>query len=167
MVYNYKIFFLLFNFSNKSLLTKKLTIFFTNLSKPFFLFFYILGGIYILFFNFNLIIFFKYFFVPLFLLIFIRILKVFFNFKRPFQVFNITPLVFHSPGKSFPSNHSASSCVISFSLGYLYPPFFIFFLITSFFTSILRIMVGVHFPVDVFFGFIFGLIFGTFGFFIF
>ncbi|MDE6181620.1 MAG: phosphatase PAP2 family protein [Eubacteriales bacterium] len=52
------------------------------------------------------------------------------------------------------------------ALGYLFPLFIFYFVILAIITGILRIMVGVHYPIDVLMGLFIGFVFGYLGFFI-
>ncbi|WP_317368076.1 phosphatase PAP2 family protein [uncultured Tyzzerella sp.] len=162
---NQKIFDILFKFGNKH---KKLTVFTTIYSCYLFFIMYIMGYIYIIYnihkFGYKILI--KYAFVPLVTIIIAKILRKKIKAKRPFEKLNITSLVAHKGGNSMPSNHSASAMVLALALTYILPQYFIFFIILAIITGVFRILAGLHYPIDVLFGFILGLIIGILGFFI-
>lgn len=162
---NQKIFDILFKFGNKY---KKLTVFTTIYSCYLFLIMYLLGYVYILFnfdkYNYKDLL--KYIFVPLITIIIAKILRRKIKSKRPFEKLNIVSLVKHKGGNSMPSNHSASAMVLALALTYILPQYFLFFIILAFITGIFRIIAGLHYPIDVLFGFALGLFIGALGFFI-
>ncbi len=162
---NQKIFDILFNFGNKH---KKLTIFITIYSCYLFFIMYLIGYFYI-FFNFKqygyktLV---KYILVPLITIIIAKILRKKINSKRPFEKMNIVSLVKHKGGNSMPSNHSASAMVLAISLTYIIPQYAMVFIILAIITGVFRIIAGLHYPIDVLFGFFIGILIGVLGFFI-
>ncbi len=162
---NQKIFDILFKFGNRH---KKLTVFTTIYSCYLFFIMYLIGYLYI-FIHFNkygykgLL---KYIFVPLITIIIAKILRKKIKSKRPFEKLNITSLVKHKGGNSMPSNHSASAMVLALALTYILPQYFIFFIILAIITGTVRILAGLHYPIDILFGFALGLLIGTLGFFI-
>ncbi|WP_250277867.1 phosphatase PAP2 family protein [[Clostridium] colinum] len=162
---NQKIFNILFDFGNRH---KKLTIFITIYSCYLFFIMYLIGYVYIFlnFEKFGYKTLLKYIFVPLITIIIAKILRKNINSKRPFEKMNITSLVEHKGGNSMPSNHSASAMVLAMALTYISPKYFLFFIILAIITGIFRIIAGLHYPIDVLFGFLLGLLIGILGFFI-
>lgn len=162
---NQKIFDILFKFGNKH---KKLTVFTTIYSCYLFFIMYLIGYLYI-FLNFDkygyktLL---KYIFIPLATIFIAKILRRKIKSKRPFEKLNITSLVEHKGGNSMPSNHSASAIVLALALTSIFPQYFIFFIILAIITGVVRIMAGLHYPIDVLFGIGLGLTMGILGFFI-
>ena len=69
---------------------------------------------------------------------------------RPFDVLDITPL----------ESHCSSSFVITTSLFYINPYLGIIGLIVSIVVAVTRLLVGVHYPLDVLTGILIGLAFG-------
>ena len=61
-----------------------------------------------------------------------------------------------SSQKSFPSNHSANIWALSLIVGYLYNDAKIFYNI-SILISVSRVYIGVHYPIDVIFGALMGI----------
>lgn len=89
-----------------------------------------------------------------------RILKPSVARERPFQSESLDKevrKVGHAHGKSFPSNHAANSFAGAASLSYLFPQFSYFFYIYAGFVALSRVYVGVHYPLDIFFGALLGL----------
>ena len=162
---NQKIFDILFSFGNRY---KKMTVFTTIYSCYLFFTMYLIGYIYIFlkFERYGYKGLLKYILIPLITIIIAKILRKNINSKRPFEKMDITSLVSHKGGNSMPSNHSASAMVLAMALTYIMPKYFLFFIILGLITGISRVMAGVHYPIDVLFGFLLGLIIGALGFFI-
>ena len=62
-----------------------------------------------------------------------------------------------SSQKSFPSNHSANIWALSLIVGYLYTNAKKYFITLAFFISVSRVYIGVHYPIDVIFGALMGI----------
>lgn len=87
------------------------------------------------------------------------------NLPRPYEVLNITPLIYkNTKGHSFPSRHVFSVTVIACAFLSLIPWIGILFLIFAVLMAIIRVLGGVHFPRDIIAGFAFGLLSGWIGF---
>lgn len=165
---NEKIFNILFNFANKGEFRKKIIVFLTKFTCDLFFIMYLIGGIYLII-NFNKYGYtelFRYIFVPFIAFLTARIIRNKIKAKRPFEKMEIKSLIYHKGGNSFPSNHSTSAMVLAMALGYLFPLFIFYFIILAIITGILRIMAGVHYPIDVLMGLFIGFVFGYLGFFI-
>lgn len=83
------------------------------------------------------------------------------NSKRPFEVYDIIPLVKHGNGKSFPSRHTTSAFAIAFAVCYG-GEFGLIVLLLAFLVAISRILCGVHFIKDILSGLIISIIFSVF-----
>lgn len=87
-------------------------------------------------------------------------LKVFFNFQRPFELYQTIQPVFITYGfGSFPSSHAfffASLTTLSF---FFLKRFSYFFLIVSLLIGAARVIAGVHFFFDIIAGWVFGFLF--------
>ena len=62
-----------------------------------------------------------------------------------------------SSQKSFPSNHSANIWALSLIVGYLYTDAKKYFITLAFLISVSRVYIGVHYPIDVIFGALMGI----------
>ena len=62
--------------------------------------------------------------------------------------------------KSFPSNHAANICFISFFLSYIYSNRKKYFITLAILISISRVYIGVHYPVDIIVGGLIGMAVG-------
>ena len=86
------------------------------------------------------------------------ILKLIFKLERPFVLFSqVHPLVSES-GFAFPSLHSTLITALSFAVFFKNKRFGYICLFIALLIGLSRIVVGVHFPVDVVGGFILGFI---------
>lgn len=165
---NQKIFNILFNFANKNKFTKRTVVLLTKFTCDLFFIMYLIGILYLLI-NFNkygFFVLFQYLFIPFISFFTARLLRKNINAKRPFEKTNIKSLVYHKGGNSFPSNHSTSAMVLAIALGYIFPFFMFLFVFLAIITGILRIMAGLHYPIDVIAGLLIGFLFGYLGFFI-
>jgi len=96
---------------------------------------------------------------PALSLLFVSLVRRFFKRKRPFETMDIEPFVSHEIGGSFPSKHTSSAFVIAASILFINPLVGWIALALALLTGISRIMVGVHYPLDIFGGMVIGLIF--------
>lgn len=84
---------------------------------------------------------------------------------RPYEVYGLEPLIpKETRGKSFPSRHVYSICVIGTSLMYLDPPLGALLLALGALLSAARVVSGVHFPKDVLAGALIGVLCAVAGF---
>jgi len=84
-------------------------------------------------------------------------LKFLFHIPRPFVDLEITPLVYQS-GFSFPSQHMAVFSALAISMFFINKKASIALLILAVMIGISRIIIGVHYPIDIIGGFCVGLI---------
>ncbi len=89
------------------------------------------------------------------------------NAQRPYEVWQITPLIEKdTKGKSFPSRHVFSAAIIAMAVLSVYLPGGIILLAAAIVLSWCRVIGGVHFVKDVVTGLAIGVIVGLVGFFI-
>lgn len=106
------------------------------------------------------------FWVPLDTFVIISVLRYFINRKRPYEVFDMEPVIKKdTKGKSMPSRHVFSATIIAMT--YLcYSPFWmygIFLMVVSVLIAVVRVLSGVHYISDVVVGMILGVISGLIG----
>ena len=77
------------------------------------------------------------------------VIRHFVKRKRPFELFDIEPLIVHEKGSSFPSKHGTSAFAIAFAMIWVHPLIAGIGIILALLTGISRIMVGVHYPSDI------------------
>ena len=89
-----------------------------------------------------------------------QLLKPYFSRIRPSHELyeNINLLIGKGGIYSFPSNHAANTMTLTFTTSFFFKKSFKYLFTISLLIGFSRIYVGVHYPFDVFFGFIFGLI---------
>lgn len=89
---------------------------------------------------------------PAFVLILVKLLRSFFHRPRPFVTLNIESLIRHKADSSFPSKHAASAFVIGIAVWCIEPTIGQYVLWLAAATGLSRVMVGVHYPLDVLIG---------------
>jgi hypothetical protein len=159
---NKKLFFYIYNFTNKNKAAKSMGIFLAKYSQKIFIAIYLIGIVFVYKYNFNALI--KFILVPLFTLVYNSFLRSRINKQRPFVVENIEPLIDHETSGSCPSNHGASSMIIAIAFFCINPYVAALLILLAVATGISRIMTGVHYPFDIFFSWIIALVIGTIGF---
>lgn len=103
--------------------------------------------------------------VPAVSFVLVSIFRKAVNTPRPYEVFDIDPLIKKDThGKSFPSRHLFSAAIIAFALWWVNPIFGAIALIACAVVGFCRIAGGVHFPRDIAGAFIFAIIFTLIGF---
>jgi undecaprenyl-diphosphatase len=96
------------------------------------------------------------------------VLRKVINAPRPFKRENIKQYINHEDSGSFPSNHAASAMVIAICCGMTIILYnmnigiacMAVLVVMAVCTGISRIMVGVHYPIDVAVGWLIGILFG-------
>ncbi len=90
--------------------------------------------------------------------IFIKIIHLFFIEPRPFISYHISPLVSEGANASFPSRHAAIMSTLAFAYVYYNSKWALLFLFLMIWVGISRIYVGIHYPLDIIGGFIVGIV---------
>ncbi len=111
--------------------------------------------------------------VPLIGFIGVTLFRKINNSKRPFEVYDFTPLykIYNNPkkkhkiqfGKSFPSRHVFSCFIIAMAEFSIYPSLGANLFILGIWIAVFRVVMGVHFPKDVIAGALMGIILGFVG----
>lgn len=97
----------------------------------------------------------------------LSIFRNYYNAPRPYEVLDITPIIHKdTKGKSFPSRHVFSIFIISMAFYYIIPTMGIVLMVLGLVLGIVRVLGGVHFPIDVIVGGAMGILCGVIGFFI-
>jgi len=87
------------------------------------------------------------------------VLKLLIVSPRPFIFFeNVKPLFLHGGMDSFPSGHSMFFAALAMSLYFIHKRIGYLFFIVALIVGLARVAAGIHFPIDIFFGYIFGII---------
>ena len=102
--------------------------------------------------------------VPGFVFLAGTLLRAKLNFPRPYEQPGFTPLVEkETRGKSFPSRHALSAAVLAAVWLYFYPAVGIVMIVVTLLICVLRVLAGVHFPLDVIVGAALGFALGAAG----
>ncbi len=87
------------------------------------------------------------------------ILKMFFGASRPFVLFpDIKTLVEYGWNDSFPSGHAMFFSALAVAILFSYRKVGFLYIIFALLIGVSRVIAGIHFPVDVVFGWIFGAV---------
>jgi len=76
---------------------------------------------------------------------------------RPYITFNLIPLISHTPDAAFPSTHTTVMATVAAAYLFCKSKFSLLFLFLMFWVGFARIYVGVHYPLDILGGIIYGL----------
>ena len=88
-----------------------------------------------------------------------QILKVIIEAPRPFEIlFDVNPLFLHGGMDSFPSGHATFFMALAISIFISHKKIGYIFILFAILIGLARIIVGIHFPVDILGGFVIGLI---------
>lgn len=87
--------------------------------------------------------------------LFARLLKYIFLEPRPFVSLDITPLVIEK-GFSFPSEHASVFLALAVSMFFINKKLGYILTILAVLMGLSRVVLGVHYPIDILFGFVLG-----------
>ena len=97
--------------------------------------------------------------MPATIFIVVSILRMALDARRPYEVYDITPLIKKNKKReSMPSRHVLSAALIAMTTLYVNPILGIILLIFTVLVAIIRVIAGVHFPKDVIAGIIIGVV---------
>lgn len=103
----------------------------------------------------------KLLFIPAISLLILSVVRAKLNFPRPYEAEDIVPLIpKNTNGKSMPSRHIFSATIIAMAYLYVMPWLGIILLIVAIVNGCIRVIGGVHYPKDVFVGFLCGVVCG-------
>lgn len=89
----------------------------------------------------------------------VMFLKDIFATPRPFEILDISPLFYYGSMDSFPSGHAAVFGALSFGLLFMHRSFgAILFTVLSLFVLLIRMVAGIHFPIDILGGILVGFL---------
>lgn len=147
-----KIVLMIFNLTKKNQFINEIFKIITNFSYYLFFFIYILGAIYLIFKNKNIL--FSYIFAPLTSILISFFIKNILKKNRPFYELGLPNYINYKAIGSFPSNHAVSSMIIALSISSFCPNLKFFLMAIAVLTGVSRIMIFVHYPSDILFGWI-------------
>lgn len=91
----------------------------------------------------------------------VELIRAFYDRSRPLEALaDINQLLRHSPGHSFPSGHAAFFFAVAAVIGRSYPKTSIAFYIAAILLTFSRVIVGFHWPSDIFGGAMIGITVG-------
>lgn len=103
--------------------------------------------------------------VPAAAFVLCTVLRKVWNRPRPFELEGLEPLVdTHSKGEGFPSRHAASAVIIALAAWYAAPGMGAALSVIAVLICAVRVIAGVHHPVDVLAGAVLSLLAGGIGF---
>jgi undecaprenyl-diphosphatase len=91
-----------------------------------------------------------------------EILKSIFSVLRPFHVYPEVSNLFYATGYAFPSGHATFFMALAFSIYFLHKKIGLILILCAVLIGTARIMVGVHYPVDILGGYVLGIMIAIF-----
>jgi undecaprenyl-diphosphatase len=101
---------------------------------------------------------------PVIAIMMVQMVRFIYIRERPFVALDLESLIYHSNSGSFPSQHAVSAFVIATVLWYCHKSLGKMVMVLAILTGVSRVMVGVHYPSDIFIGALIGIIIGQMGF---
>ena len=158
---NKRLFFLMYNMAKDNKAVGKMAVFVASNTNKIYALVYLIGIVYAFFQNSNLL--FRFILIPFITIVYNSILRKILNRPRPFKELGIESLIEHEDKGSCPSNHAVSAMIIAMAWCSIFPVVGAI----PIFTGLSRVMTGVHYPVDVFLGWLIAIVIGCLGFFVF
>ncbi|MGF7186505.1 undecaprenyl-diphosphatase [Desulfitispora alkaliphila] len=150
-----KLFHIFFNTTMDNALLANLSIFATNMSSKLFAIIYItIIGILIWNRSKKLI---PFIIAPATAVVIVQLFRFLYERPRPFVALEIESLIYHAPNASLPSMHAVSAFVIAMAIYYVYKKLGVIMLLLATMTALSRVMVGVHYPLDILAGALLGI----------
>ncbi len=88
----------------------------------------------------------------------VRLLGIFYSHQQPYIVFGFEPLIFNEPDNSFPSDHAAIASAIAALIFLKNRPLGAVFFLAAISVGVGRVLGGVHYPIDIVFGLLAGIL---------
>lgn len=89
-------------------------------------------------------------------LLLVQITHFFFYETRPYLTLNLTPLIKHTPDAAFPSQHTTMMAVVAGAYLFNKSKYAGVFILAMLWVGFARIFVGLHYPLDILAGIIYG-----------
>lgn len=106
-------------------------------------------------------------FVPAISFVLVSVFRRSMNVPRPYERFDIPPVIEKdTKGNSFPSRHVFSVFVIAVTVFFRYPLAGVLLMLAGLFLGIIRVIGGVHTPLDVITGAVIGILCGVAGYYL-
>lgn len=144
------LFSILFNLSSKYELLGEIMVVLTNWSSKIFALIYVIGIVILLLNRSKKII--PFIIAPATAFIIVQLIRYFYLRPRPFLALEIESLIEHSASGSLPSMHAVSAFVIGMAIWHVNKKAGRYVLILAAITGLSRVMVGVHYPLDIVIG---------------
>lgn len=87
-----------------------------------------------------------------------ELIRLIWHRPRPFIGHQVNQLIEHSASGSFPSGHIAFLFALATAVYFFNKKFGIAFFIISFLVGLARVFVGIHYPLDIFWGIVIGVL---------
>ena len=136
-----------FNLSQNLPWLEELMVSITNLSAPVFFLIYLAGFIFLILKRSRKII--PYLLAPALALLAVQVIRYYYLRPRPFVALEIESLIEHAANGSLPSRHAVSAFAIALSILAINKKAGRLVLLLAFVTGLSRVMVGVHYPLDI------------------
>ena len=87
------------------------------------------------------------------------IIRLLYSRPRPFEIYEVTQLLEHSKGNSFPSGHATFFFALSMGIYLFNKKLGIIYFVLSSLLVLSRVAAGIHYPLDILFGAFLGVTF--------
>lgn len=141
------LFLVLFNLANEYVVLGKVMVIATNWSSKLFAIIYFMGIVILLLNKSKKLI--PFILAPATAFVTVHIIRFIYLRQRPFVALEIESLIDHAANGSLPSMHAVSAFIIGIVVWYTHKRIGRYVLVLAAVTGISRVMVGVHYPLDI------------------